>query len=377
MSERSHLENEIIPFLMKREYRLIRELGEGACGKTVLLYDELIDEHFVCKKYAPYTERRRIELYNAFVRETKLLYKVHHENVVRVFNHFLYPEQCAGFILMEYIEGKTISDHIRDAPEKINELFEQSVQGFAYLHRHGILHRDIRVPNLMVRTDGRLKIIDLGFGKLVAVPEDFDKSITLNWWCETPVEFENARYDFGTEVYFVGKLFERLIQDHSIEAFKNKALLGRMCQRNPVDRIASFVDVETEIQSERYPAIDFEPWELEAYRGFADSIQLVITKIERNAEFVMDMQQIATQLADAYRSCMLEEFVPNPSAVVRCFVHGSYYYGQKQLLSVECLKDFLQLIQAAPQEKRRIILANLHSKLSAVPRYHDDPDIPF
>src|SRR5689334_21808008 len=57
----SNLENELIPFLRRRDYRLVRELGHGACGKTVLLHDAQIDDHFVCKKYAPYTEGRRIE----------------------------------------------------------------------------------------------------------------------------------------------------------------------------------------------------------------------------------------------------------------------------------------------------------------------------
>ena len=74
-----------------------------------------------------------------------------------------------------------------------------------------MLHRDIRAGNLLVDNDGQLKIIDLGFGKQVNTSLDFDKSITLNWWCATPDEFRFKRYDFGTEVYFVGKLFEQLI----------------------------------------------------------------------------------------------------------------------------------------------------------------------
>jgi hypothetical protein len=42
-----------ITFLRKHDYRFVRELGAGACGRTVLLHDPEIDEHFVCKKYAP------------------------------------------------------------------------------------------------------------------------------------------------------------------------------------------------------------------------------------------------------------------------------------------------------------------------------------
>src|SRR5262245_37146304 len=129
MAEGSHRENEIVPFIKRHDYKIIRELGQGACGQTVLLHDEQIDLHYVCKKY---------------------------------------------------------------------------------VQRAGILHRDIRMQNFMVRKDGRLKIIDLGFGKRAETSADFDKSISLNWWCQTPDEFQESRYDFTTEVYFVGKLFERL-----------------------------------------------------------------------------------------------------------------------------------------------------------------------
>ena len=47
------MEEKIVEFLRKRDYRLIKELGQGASGKTVLLHDDVINEFFVCKKYLP------------------------------------------------------------------------------------------------------------------------------------------------------------------------------------------------------------------------------------------------------------------------------------------------------------------------------------
>ncbi|HEY9860083.1 MAG TPA: protein kinase, partial [Candidatus Obscuribacterales bacterium] len=105
-------ENEIINFLRRRDYKLLRELGQGACGKTVLLYDDQIEEHFVCKKYAPFSEDYREELFSNFVREIKLLHAIHHENIVRVFNYYLYPDSFTGYILMEFINGIEIDKYI-------------------------------------------------------------------------------------------------------------------------------------------------------------------------------------------------------------------------------------------------------------------------
>ncbi len=383
MSKTKTTENSIVQFLRKRDYALIRELGQGACGKTVLLHDVQIDEHFVCKKYAPYSEEHRQELFANFVREIKLLHKVHHQNIVRVFNYYLYPDQFTGFILMEFVDGKDVDDYLAQFPEQTNEIFFQAISGFSYLERKGILHRDIRPGNLMVSDDGIVKIIDLGFGKEIRNSKDFKKSITLNWWCdEPPIEFENSRYDFGSEVYFVGKLFERIIQEREINHFKYADILGRMCQRNPKARISSFVDIEKDAGSNQFYEIGFTDEEIESYRTFADSVCKHITKIDNGAKYTADMTRIQTKLNDVYRSCMLEQLVPDVAIILRCLIAGAYYYRQKNSqFPVVHLKDFVHLLKSSTEEKNRIILANLHTKLDAIPRYSESDvapeDVPF
>lgn len=230
----------IVPFLRKRDYRMVRELGQGACGKTVLLFDDIIDEHFVCKKYHPYDESVREELFEGFLREIKLLHSLHHKNVVRVFNYFVYPKEFTGYILMEFVDGTDIETYVEQHPEHIDQLFLHAVSGFRYMEEMGVLHRDIRPHNLMVDHDGELKIIDLGFGKRIADSTDFDKSISLNWWCEKPDEFATKKYDYTTEVYFVGKLFEKLLLEYSVENFQHKEMLRQMCRQNPENIFMAF-----------------------------------------------------------------------------------------------------------------------------------------
>lgn len=371
----------VVEFLRKRDFRLVKELGQGACGKTVLLYDEQIDEHFVCKKYTPYSEEHRQELYASFVREIKLLHQVHHPNVVRVFNYYLYPEAFAGFIVMEYIGGSDIDDYLRRTPEQINEVFLQAIDGFAYLERAGILHRDIRPGNLMVTTDGIVKIIDLGFGKHVATTKDFEKSISLNWWCETPAEFALSTYTFQTEVYFLGRLFERIIQSHSINHFKYMDALRRMCQGEPSNRSASFSEVEQQVRSNQFFEIEFTEEERDWYRAFSVAVCQQITKIENGAKYVTDISRIQTQLSDAYRALMLERVVPDSSVIIRCLLFGNYYYRGKGNLPVDAVRDFVRLLKTSTEEKCRIILANLHTRFDALPRYapatEQDDEIPF
>lgn len=373
------MQDDIIKFIRRRDYQYIKELGQGACGKTVLLFDDLIEENFVCKKFTPYSEASRQQLFENFVRETKILHQVHHENVVRVFNYYLYPEVLTGYILMEYIDAEDLDDFLSATPELINELFLQAVNGFSYLESRGILHRDIRPQNLLVGAGGILKIIDFGFGKRIQQTDDFDKSVTLNWWCEPPTEFSNATYDFSTEVYFVGKLFERIIQENSLDQFKYMELLGRMCQRDRLKRVHSFAAIQQQVQSDQFLEIDFSEEEVDAYRYFADALQTQITKIESGAKYLDDISRLQTELEGAYRNFMLEEYVPDCSTVARCLVRGEYYRKQTGL-PVWKVRNFLHILKSLSPEKKRIVMSNLHTRLDAIPRY-DKPvltdDVPF
>lgn len=369
----------VIPFLRRHDYIFVKALGHGACGETVLLRDDLIDSLFVCKKYSPFDESLRQELFKNFLREIKLLHEVHHQNVVRVFNYYVYPDKWTGYILMEYVEGKDVEEHLRAQPETVNEVFLQTVEGFAYLEACPILHRDIRPQNLLVRHDGIVKIIDLGFGKRVQATHDFDKSISLNWWCEPPAEFLRAIYDHTTEVYFVGKLFEKLIRELGIEHFKYSALLEHMCKREAEERIATFLDAKNEISLDRSYDIDFAAHEREAYRDFADAVSERVTKIENGAKYATDLDVIRAQLETTHRNCMLEDTLPDCAPVLRTLVSGQYYYRRTGFPTL-VLRNFLGFLRSASIEKQRVALANLHTRLDAVTRYtlsSFEDDIPF
>ena len=373
------MEENLVEFLRVRDYIMVDELGQGACGKTVLLHDDIINKDFVCKKYCPISETNREELFTNFKREIELLYEIYHHNVVRVFNHFLYPDQFAGYILMEYIDGFEIDNYLKDAPEKTNEVFLQTIDGFRYLETINILHRDIRPQNIMVRKDGIVKIIDLGFGKQIQNFSDFDKSIDLNWWCELPNEFDDEIYNFKTEVYFVGKLFKKIISENGIEHFEYTNTLSRMCNPDPTARTQSFNDVEKEIQSDKFVEIGFNEEQLLDYRNFADEIYSCIIELYNNVVYHDDFDLMQTKLEDAYRDFMLEEYVPDPVDVFRILLVGRVAFKHQRFIKVEVVKNFVRLLKSVTNEQRRIIMANLHSKLDSLPIHVERPDddLPF
>ena len=147
---------------------------------------------------------------------------------------------------------------------------------------------------------------------------------------------------------------------------------------NPTKRVGSFSDVEKTIRNEKFFEIDFNEEELHAYREFSDALCEQITKVESGAKYVTDIDKLRVQLNEAYQRCMLEPTVPDSAVVLRCVINGMYYY-RKAGLEVAVVRDFLKLLRSTTDERARIILANLHTKLDALPRYDDTPDddIPF
>jgi eukaryotic-like serine/threonine-protein kinase len=369
-----------IEFLRSKDYKFLEEIGQGGTGKTVLLHDEIIDEKFVCKKYSTFFKEHQEIYYQNFIDEIKLLHLLYHKNVVRVFNYYLYPENTTGYILMEYIQGKTIDTFVQENPDKIDDIFTQTIAGFMHLEQNEILHRDIRPENILVSHEIVLKIIDLGFGKKIDFEEDFDNSISLNWRYTKPKDFEDKIYNYTTEVYFVGKLFEEIIVQNKIQNFTFTSVLNEMIKFDLHERTKSFFEVDRNIIAGEATAIEFSDEEVSRYRNFADAICSFITKIETGAKYQNNIDQIVSELDKIYMNSMLEEFVQSLNLVSRELVKSGYYFDRNFKISVTDLKNFIHLIKSVPIGKRRVIFNNLWTRLDTIDRYEDEIDsdpLPF
>ncbi|HPY76113.1 MAG: protein kinase family protein [Bacteroidales bacterium] len=372
------MDNKIIEFIRTKDYIYLGEIGQGGTGKTILLKDEIIDETFVCKKYSPYYEEHKDLFFKNFVDEIKILYKIYHKNIVRVFNYYLYPEQKTGYILMEFIDGQNIKTFAENNPHLINNLFEQTIDGFNYLEQNKILHRDIRPDNILVSSNGVVKIIDFGFGKRLKFEDDFDKSISLNWQFEPPKDFENKFYDFRTEIYFIGKLFEEILKENKIDNFTYKRVLSEMIKTDFNERISSFSLIERNILSEENIELDFSYEDKETYKRFASSLTSIFSKIENSTRYNSDLEKIIADLEEIHRNSMLEDYIQNPNSIARCFVNGSYKYFKHVKFPIYELKDFIKLIKSVSVDKKKIILNNLWQRLDSVERFTDyKDDLPF
>ncbi|CAI9681108.1 Serine/threonine-protein kinase PknD [Elizabethkingia anophelis] len=368
----------VIEFLRKKDYKFIRNIGQGGLGKTILLKDEIIDEQFVCKKYDPISDDYKEIYFQNFIDEIKFLHNVYHNNIVRVFNYYLYPDKLTGYILMEFVDGENIKNYLASNPHLISSIFKQVIDGFAHLENNNILHRDIRPENILISNQNTVKIIDFGFGKRINFKEDFDKSISINWRFQPPREFENKIYDFRTEIYFIGKLFEEIIVESGINDFIYKEVINQMTKLDYDSRIENFNLIQRHIISLEDIEIDFTDSEKESYRNFAHNLGVTFSKIESNTVYIKEIEKIYKGLEEVKRNSLLEDYIQNPGAIAEKFVNGNFRYYKKAEFPLHVLSNFIKLINSVSSDKQKIILNNLWQRLDNIERYTiEDDGLPF
>ena len=367
----------IVEFVRTKNFKFIKDIGQGGTGRTVLLRDEVIDEDFVCKKYSPLFEEHKQQFFSNFIDEIKILHLLSHRNIVRVFNYYLYPESFTGYILMEHVNGTDISKFMQNNPHKINDVFIQTINGFRNLEIHKILHRDLRPDNILIDAEGIVKIIDFGFGKMLDLSQNSEKSISLNWRYDPPEDFSNKVYDFKTEIYFVGKLFEELIKSYKIQNFSHSVVLTEMITKSYDERISSFSEIQAKILTHSDIGIEFSQDEIGVYQQFADNLIETIKSLEKDIEYVNDTDLILSNLENAYSNSLLETYIQAPNKLLMCFIKGGFRYFSNREIPVENLKKFIHFFKSCSSGKKRVVINNLWERFDSVDRQLDIDDLPF
>ena len=214
---------DIVSFLIGKNYIMLNnDLGRGSFGETVLLQDPYIDEIFVAKKYEPDvdTEEEKKRFYKNFLDEIKIMYKLNHRNIVRIYNYYAYENILTGFIIMEYIDGENIEEWFESCSMGLtsatsNDIFIQLIDAFDYLQQHGTIHRDIREGNVLVDKNDEVKVIDFGIGKVILPGDTIKDSLYADINRENsdtlPAEYYSGEYTSLTDMFYLAEMLNRLL----------------------------------------------------------------------------------------------------------------------------------------------------------------------
>jgi serine/threonine protein kinase len=144
-------------------YRIERTLGRGAMAVVYLAHDEELQRRVAIKILVEHLGGDE-SIRTRFLREAKVASRLSHPNVVQV-----YDANAAGarlFIVMEHVPGSTLSESGKVPYDKAVELVLQACAGLQHAHEAGLVHRDVKPANLLLREDGVLKIADFGIARV-------------------------------------------------------------------------------------------------------------------------------------------------------------------------------------------------------------------
>jgi serine/threonine-protein kinase len=165
------------------------------------------------KHLADYQEAR-----DRFEREAQAVAKLRHENILEIFDYSgaeTAEALGASYIVTEFIEGQTLKQVITDRPLGYPEvgalIMLQVCRALAHAHGHGILHRDVKPENIMIRADGVVKLMDFGISQMV----DLERLTVTGQLLGSPAymapeHVEGRPLDFRTDVFAVGIVLYQL-----------------------------------------------------------------------------------------------------------------------------------------------------------------------
>jgi tetratricopeptide (TPR) repeat protein len=154
------------PGTLVGRYMVIEKIGAGGLGQVYAAYDPELDRKVALKVLLPSIRGGPGDLQARLRREAQAMAKLAHPNVVAVHDVGTHDDQV--FIAMELVEGLTLSKWVKKQPrswQEIRDVVCQAGQGLVAAHAAGMVHRDFKPGNVMIGTDGRVRVLDFGLAR--------------------------------------------------------------------------------------------------------------------------------------------------------------------------------------------------------------------
>ncbi|OVE79854.1 hypothetical protein BVY01_01425 [bacterium I07] len=242
-------------------FKILEKLGEGGMGVVYKAHDTKLDR-IVALKFLPShitaneTDKAR------FLQEAKAAAAISHANVCVI--HEIQEHEGQQMIVMEYVEGVTLSEKIKSNPLELKTVIDYAMQigeGLKAAHAKGIVHRDIKSSNIMVTDTNQIKVMDFGLAKLRGSTKLTKTTSTIGTLAYmSPEHLQNKEIDARTDIFSFGVvLYEMLTGELPFRGDYDSALMYSIVNDDP-EPVGKFrSDVSSEIMHIMNKVLEKDP----------------------------------------------------------------------------------------------------------------------
>lgn len=228
--------------ILDDRYEIIEQIGVGGMAKVYKAKDRLLDR-FVAIKILKEQYAEDSEFLKKFNNEAQSAAKLSHVNIVNVFDigQDLYKGEMIYYIVMEYVDGKTLKDEIVSKGKLSNhdiiDFSIQIAQALKIAHQAGIVHRDIKPQNILIDNYGLLKVTDFGIARVSSnATITYTSSILGTVHYISPEQAKGKIVDDKSDLYSLGAvMYEMATGKVPFDADNSVGIAVMHIQDNPVE----------------------------------------------------------------------------------------------------------------------------------------------
>ncbi|KAG2141735.1 Pkinase-domain-containing protein [Suillus bovinus] len=232
-------------------YAIVSQVGEGTFGKVYKARNVVTNVHVALKRIRMEAEKDGFPV--TAMREIKLLQSLRHQNVVRLYEMMV--SNGSVYMVFEYMDhdltGVLSQTQFSFSEANLKSLCSQMLAGLAYLHRKGVIHRDIKGSNILINNRGELKLADFGLARFYQKRRrsDYTNRVITLWYRPPELLFGATVYGPEVDMWSAGCIM--------LELFTKKPVFQGNDEIHQLDVIYRILGTPS---TERWQGLTVLPW---------------------------------------------------------------------------------------------------------------------